>query len=82
MKEMMTTGGQWHIKGSLLAGCNFDWGCPCNFNLRPPTGIARVPTSGTSMRAGWVMYPSMGSGSASPKLFPERSTRAKELASS
>lgn len=34
----MPNGVQWHMKGSLIAGCNCDWGCPCNFNA-PPTYV-------------------------------------------
>lgn len=39
----MTTGVQWHMKGSLLAGCNCDWGCPCNFNAPPTYGNCEGP---------------------------------------
>jgi CheY-like chemotaxis protein len=28
----------WKIVGKVLAACNCDWGCPCNFNGLPTTG--------------------------------------------
>ena len=39
----MTSGAQWRIKGSLPAGCNCDWGCPCNFNAPPTYGNCEGP---------------------------------------
>ena len=34
----MTTEVKWTMQGTLLQGCNCDYGCPCNFNARPTTG--------------------------------------------
>ena len=34
----MTDEVRWHMRGHLLAACNCDWGCPCNFNARPTDG--------------------------------------------
>lgn len=28
----------WQLKGTVLVGCNCDYGCPCNFNAPPSTG--------------------------------------------
>jgi hypothetical protein len=28
----------WKLKGTVLVGCNCDYGCPCNFNAPPSTG--------------------------------------------
>lgn len=28
----------WEISGTVLVGCNCDFGCPCNFNAPPTTG--------------------------------------------
>ncbi|MGH2531417.1 MAG: DUF1326 domain-containing protein [Thermomicrobiales bacterium] len=32
------TAVNWHMHGTVLIGCNCDYGCPCNFNARPTTG--------------------------------------------
>ena len=32
------TGVSWRTKGTLLQACNFDYGCPCNFNAPPTFG--------------------------------------------
>jgi hypothetical protein len=32
----MTT--KWHYRADMIAACNCDWGCPCNFNARPTHG--------------------------------------------
>lgn len=29
---------EWHMKGTVVIGCNCDYGCPCNFNALPTTG--------------------------------------------
>src|SRR4029077_3964040 len=29
----------YHLKGMLLAACNCDWGCPCNFEAPPTKGF-------------------------------------------
>lgn len=29
----------YHLKGTLLVGCNCDWGCPCNFEAPPTKGF-------------------------------------------
>jgi hypothetical protein len=29
---------KWHLRGLYLDSCNCDWGCPCQFNARPPHG--------------------------------------------
>jgi len=28
----------WEVSGTVLIGCNCDYGCPCNFNAPPTTG--------------------------------------------
>ena len=28
----------WELTGTVLVGCNCDYGCPCNFNAPPTTG--------------------------------------------
>jgi hypothetical protein len=28
----------WQVSGTVLVGCNCDYGCPCNFNAPPTTG--------------------------------------------
>jgi hypothetical protein len=28
----------WQLKGTVLVGCNCDYGCPCNFNAPPSSG--------------------------------------------
>lgn len=28
----------WQVSGTVLIGCNCDYGCPCNFNAPPTTG--------------------------------------------
>jgi hypothetical protein len=30
---------KWFMKGSLIAACSCDWGCPCNFDARPTKGF-------------------------------------------
>lgn len=42
----MTTGSQWSMQGTLLQGCNCDYGCPCNFNARPTQGDCEGTWSG------------------------------------
>jgi hypothetical protein len=32
----MATG--WNYKADIIAACNCDWGCPCNFNAKPTNG--------------------------------------------
>ena len=29
---------EWELRGTVLVGCNCDYGCPCNFNAPPSTG--------------------------------------------
>lgn len=29
----------WHLSGTVFIACNCDYGCPCNFNARPTTGV-------------------------------------------
>jgi hypothetical protein len=29
----------YHLKGVYLGGCSCDWGCPCNYNVRPSRGF-------------------------------------------
>jgi len=29
---------RWKLRGKVLAACNCDWGCPCNFNALPTMG--------------------------------------------
>jgi hypothetical protein len=29
----------WQYRADILAACNCDWGCPCNFNARPTLGF-------------------------------------------
>lgn len=31
--------GKWSYGAQLIAACNCDWGCPCNFNQRPTKGF-------------------------------------------
>ena len=33
----------WRLKGNLIAACNCDWGCPCNFNAPPTDGKCQGP---------------------------------------
>ncbi len=42
----MTTEVKWTIQGTLLQGCNCDYGCPCNFNARPTMGHCEGTWSG------------------------------------
>ncbi len=30
---------KWNYEADLVATCNCDWGCPCNFNARPTNGF-------------------------------------------
>ena len=30
--------GRWKLRGKVLAACNCDWKCPCDFNALPTTG--------------------------------------------
>ena len=30
--------GKWRYDADLMATCNCDWGCPCNFNAKPTQG--------------------------------------------
>ncbi len=30
---------KWKYQAELIAACNCDWGCPCNFNARPTNGF-------------------------------------------
>ncbi|MCH7605955.1 MAG: DUF1326 domain-containing protein [Chloroflexi bacterium] len=41
------SGPNWRTKGTLLQGCNCDYGCPCNFNAPPTDG---------SCDAAWIGY--------------------------
>jgi hypothetical protein len=38
---------EWELKGTVLVGCNCDYGCPCNFNAPPSTG---------DCEGGWVWH--------------------------
>ncbi len=42
----MTTEVKWTMQGTLLQGCNCDYGCPCNFNARPTQGHCENTWSG------------------------------------
>ena len=42
----MTTEVKWSMQGTLLQGCNCDYGCPCNFNARPTMGHCEGTWSG------------------------------------
>ncbi len=42
----MTTEVKWTMQGTLLQGCNCDYGCPCNFNARPTHGNCEITWSG------------------------------------
>ena len=42
----MTTEVKWAMQGTLLQGCNCDYGCPCNFNARPTYGHCEGTWSG------------------------------------
>jgi hypothetical protein len=37
----------WNVKGTVLVGCNCDYGCPCNFNAPPTHG---------DCEGGWVWH--------------------------
>lgn len=37
----------WKLKGTVLVGCNCDYGCPCNFNAPPSSG---------DCEGGWVWH--------------------------
>jgi hypothetical protein len=37
----------WKLKGTVLVGCNCDYGCPCNFNAPPTSG---------DCEGGWVWH--------------------------
>jgi len=37
----------WEVSGTVLIGCNCDYGCPCNFNAPPTTG---------DCEGGWVWH--------------------------
>ena len=37
----------WKLKGTVLVGCNCDYGCPCNFNAPPSHG---------ECEGGWVWH--------------------------
>jgi hypothetical protein len=30
---------KWAYKAEMIAACNCDWGCPCNFNQEPTNGF-------------------------------------------
>lgn len=38
---------EWELRGTVLVGCNCDYGCPCNFNAPPSTG---------DCEGGWVWH--------------------------
>jgi hypothetical protein len=42
----------WKLKGTVLVGCNCDYGCPCNFNAPPTKG---------DCEGGWVWHVEEGS---------------------
>jgi hypothetical protein len=42
----------WKLKGTVLVGCNCDYGCPCNFNAPPTHG---------DCEGGWVWHIEQGS---------------------
>lgn len=42
----------WKLKGTVLVGCNCDYGCPCNFNAPPTQGHCE---------GGWVWHIEEGS---------------------
>ncbi len=42
----MATEVKWSMQGTLLQGCNCDYGCPCNFNARPTHGHCENTWSG------------------------------------
>ena len=42
---------EWELKGTVLVGCNCDYGCPCNFNAPPTTG---------DCEGGWVWHIEQG----------------------
>lgn len=41
----------WELSGTVLVGCNCDYGCPCNFNAPPTTG---------DCEGGWVWHIEQG----------------------
>jgi hypothetical protein len=42
---------EWELSGTVLVGCNCDYGCPCNFNAPPTTG---------DCEGGWVWHIEQG----------------------
>lgn len=30
---------KWNYRAEMIAACNCDWGCPCNFNAKPSNGF-------------------------------------------
>lgn len=42
---------EWEIRGTVLVGCNCDYGCPCNFNAPPSSG---------DCEGGWVWHIEQG----------------------
>ena len=46
----MTT--KWQYRADMIAACNCDWGCPCNFNARPTQGHC-AGTYGAHITAGF-----------------------------
>lgn len=41
----------WKLKGKVLIACNCDWGCPCNFNAPPTSGVCE---------GGWTWHVEQG----------------------
>jgi hypothetical protein len=37
--SLKKTERKWNYEADLIASCNCDWGCPCNFNARPTNGF-------------------------------------------
>ena len=43
--------GRWKYIAELIAACNCDWGCPCNFNAKPTNGYCNG-TYGLNIKTG------------------------------
>ena len=37
---------RWKYRAELIAACNCDWGCPCNFNAKPTNGFCEGAYAG------------------------------------
>ena len=56
--------GDWELSGTVLVGCNCDYGCPATSTRRPRPATARAAGPGTSRRAATATSSSTASRSA------------------